>query len=205
MTKEADHYNKFYSENHVTFGKGQPDSLIKSILEYRTSGSVLELGAGDGRNALFLAEHGFLVKAQDISEVGVEKIRKQAQERNLIIETEVSDLRTMTLDKSFDIIMCTFVLHHLSLDEAQRLIQQMRLRTNPGGLNAIATFTDNGDFYRKNPDSDNFYPSENKLKDFYPDWEIIKYSEAEGKAFAKKADGTDLVNVSARLLARKPI
>ena len=66
-------YNKLYSENEITYEDGKPDDIVEDILKFKSFGSALEIGAGEGRNALFLAEHEFQTTAQDISQVGIEK------------------------------------------------------------------------------------------------------------------------------------
>jgi len=76
MPDYKERYNRIYSENETTFGGGKPENVVEDILNYRKNGSVLELGAGEGRNTLFLASNGFEVKAIDISDVGVRKIQE---------------------------------------------------------------------------------------------------------------------------------
>ena len=169
------HYNKIYSENEKTFGGGKPEKVVSDITKYKTSGLVLELGAGEGRNSLFLAEQGFEVTAQDISQVGVEKLNKAAQEKGLNIQAEVKDIRTLDTDQHYDVFVCTYVLHHLSREDAISLIKQMQEHTNEDGLNTITTFTENGDFYRNNPDTDNFYPKEGELRELYAGWDVLEY------------------------------
>jgi 2-polyprenyl-3-methyl-5-hydroxy-6-metoxy-1,4-benzoquinol methylase len=46
-------------------------------------GSVLDVGAGEGRHAVWLAELGWDVTALDFSGVGLEKGRRRAEERGL--------------------------------------------------------------------------------------------------------------------------
>ncbi len=200
----GNHYNKIYSENETTFGAGKPERVVSDIIKYRSSGTVLELGAGEGRNSLFLAEQGFKVTAQDISEVGIDKISKLATERGLNVQAEVKDIHTLNLERNFDVLICTFVLHHLPRTEALKLIKQIQEHTNPEGLNAITTFTENGDFYRNNPDTKNFYPKEGELRELYAEWKILEYEEVESQAFAKRPDGSPMINMSAEILARKP-
>lgn len=197
-------YNRIYSENETTFGGGKPEKVVSDITKYRSSGSVLDLGAGEGRNSLFLAEQGFDVTAQDISEVGLGKLNKTAKEKGLNIQTEVKDIRTLSPDHNFDVFVCTYVLHHLSRQDALVLIKKMQEHTNADGLNTITTFTENGDFYRNDPGTTNFYPKEGELKDLYLGWEILEYEEVEGQAFAKKPDGSPMINISAKIVARKP-
>ena len=198
------HYNKIYSENEKTFGDGKPEKVVSDITKYKSSGSVLELGAGEGRNSLFLAGQGFEVTAQDISQVGIEKLTKAAQEKSLNIQTEVKDIRTLDSDQNYDIFVCTYVLHHLSREDAVLLVKQIQEHTNADGLNAVTTFTENGDFYKNNPSTANFYPEEGELRNLYADWEVLEYEEVENQAFAKRPDGSPMVNVSAKIIARKP-
>lgn len=197
-------YDRIYSEHEKPFGDGQPDKVVSDITKYTSSGQVMELGAGVGRNSLFLAEKGFEVTAQDISQVGVEKINKAAKEAGLHIQTEVKDIRTVNPDKNYDIFVCTYVLQHLSKEEATLLIRQMQAHTNENGLNSIAAFTQNGDFYRNEPDTENFFPKEGELKELYAGWEVLEYEEIENQALSKRPDGSPMLNVSAKLIARKP-
>ena len=203
MSQESEYDNQIHSEHEVTFGAGKPERIVQAILRYRSAGSVLELGAGEGRNALYLAQNGFEVTAQDISEIGIDKMKKLAQEKGLAIKTEIRDSRTFDLARDYDIMICTFMLHHFSREEALGLIKHIQDHTNSEGLNAISAFTTNGDFYRNNPGTKNFYPGINELRELYADWQILEYEEAEGSAFAKKPDGSPMRNITARLLARK--
>jgi len=151
--------------------------LVEKVLEYIKSGKVIEFGAGEGRNSLFLASRGFQVVAVDISQV------------------EFTD--------SYDLMVCIFTLHHLMRDQAIKFIGGMKQETMLGGFNLITSFTKNGDFYRKDPTTDKFYLNENELKDLYQSWEILTYFEKEGKAFAKNPDGTAMVNIFAGMIAKK--
>ena len=70
--------------NASTFGG--PSQEIRDIASRLPTGSrVLDLGSGEGRNALFLAERGFAVTAVDISEAWDSQVAVSAQERNLDI------------------------------------------------------------------------------------------------------------------------
>ncbi len=202
----GERYDKIYSqtENETTFNKGRPESVVAEIVKHKTSGKALELGAGEGRNSLFLAEKGFTVTAKDLSQVGIDKIKKLAAERGLNIQAEVADIRTLGSEDNFDVYVCTYVLHHLKRDEALSLIKQMQEHTNAGGLNALTTFTENGDFYRVDSEAGDFYPAPDELKSLYDGWEILDYEEVENQALQKKEDGTHMMNVTAKILARKP-
>jgi len=71
----------------------------------RAKGRALCLAAGEGRNAVYLAQQGFDVIAVDISAVGLEKCRGLAQQRGVEVETVVADLTTFDLGvEAYDLI-----------------------------------------------------------------------------------------------------
>ncbi len=197
-----DSYNKIYSHNETVFG-GEPEQVVRNVVKYRTAGSAVELGAGEGRNSLFLASNGFEVSAYDISKVGIGKIAKRAAELKLNVQAEVADVRALNLQRNFDVVASTYMLHHLSREEALALVKRMQEHTNPEGLNAITVFTKSGDFYKGNPETDRFYPDAGELKSLYAEWDILEYEELEVPAVDTKPDGSQMSNVAARLLARK--
>src|SRR5437868_1666638 len=94
--------------------------IVKKILEYRQSGSVIDIGAGQGHHSIFLAEQGFDVTAVDTDPALMENLSKIAKEKNLPITAQVGDVRTLTTDKQWDVIICTFVLHFLQDDEVNK-------------------------------------------------------------------------------------
>ena len=95
------------------------------------------------------------------------------------------------------------MLHQLTREEALKLIEQIKEHTNPEGLNVIKTFTENGDFYRTNPDTNNFYVKNDELQKLYEGWEILEYKESESEAHKQNPDGSQMINISAKILAKK--
>jgi tellurite methyltransferase len=206
---------KYLKENYVEFfGKvenessyGKPGKVVELIPSYLESGTVLDLGAGDGRHALFLASKGFEVKAIDISEAGLEKLKRFAEAQKLSVKTEHEDLSSWSIDQDYDVMVSTSILQHLPTKQAMRILEEMKQHTRPNGLNAISLFTNNGDRYRmdREDDPDAFYPAEGWLKEYYKDWEILNYDESSGNLIGKnRPDGTPMSNIVAKLLARKP-
>jgi tellurite methyltransferase len=104
--------------------------------------SVLDLGCGEGRNALFLAERGFDVTAVDISEHGVSKLRSLASQRGLKVRAEVADMRSYQLDREFDLIISHGCLHLIERAAWQQVLQRIKGHTSAGGHNVVAVFTD---------------------------------------------------------------
>lgn len=204
----ADHYDKTYRENPKTFGNGKIEPFIlEATLIIPPDGKVIELGAGQGRNALELAKKGFQVTAVDISQVGVDSMNKKAQELGFPnFHAKVLDSReALATDEEYDLIVSTFMLHHLSREDAEKLITKIKERTKKGGINAIATFTVEGDFAKSPNAKDRFYPRLGEVRELYESdgWEIIKYGEKKRKSGQIKPDGSPMFNIRAEIIAKK--
>lgn len=201
--KIADHYNKLYSEDPTAFS-GNPLPLVEKLLEHTQKGSVLEIGAGSGRNSIFLAKNGFDVLVTDISSSAIQKIKEVAEKENISLQTEVFDITEKELSEAFDIIICTFVFQHLLKNDAESVIKKIQSHTKPSGFNIIYAFTKDGDFYQRKPDTPNFYLDNKKnLESFYSDWTIIDSSEKRRKAYALDEHGNAQFNVAAEILTQK--
>ena len=187
--KTADFYNKFYSEDETTF-TGEPTSLVAMLPNFLTEGTVLEIGAGVGRNALFLASKGYDVTAVDISSVGIDRIVEEAKEKGFLVRTLVSDVAEDSIQGSYDTIVCSMMLHQLSREDAREVIKSMQDHTNQGGFNLITTFNKNNYFFRNNPETPNFYPdNKEQLEGLYSDWKLIESFVKDTKSAARDADG----------------
>jgi len=201
--KVADYYDKVYSEDEKAFS-GEPLPLVKVLTEHLSSGSILEIGAGAGRNSLYLSSKGYKVLATDISSLAVERLKNTASSSGIKLEAEVADAAEKDLRGDFDAIICTYTFHHLITEDAELVINRMQQHTKPHGFNLITTFTKNGDFYKNNPSTTNFYlDNKEQLENLYKGWNIIKSFEKKGQARALDTNGKPQFNVFAGLLAQK--
>jgi len=205
--KIAEYYDNLYSQQEYTFGgeKGEPTNIVIGALKYINSGKVLDIGAGEGRNSLFLAEKGFEVEAVDISEVGIKKLKNSAKEKELKIKVKIADLNEIDLDDSYDMIVCSFITHHFIRDDVVRLFEKMKKHTNYNGLNVISSFTKDGDFFSANPTTDKYYPAKGEIKDFYKDWAILEYREEKSKTRKTHPDGSPMFNFSSLMITQKKL
>lgn len=84
-------WNKRYSSKTYAYGTKSNDFLI-SMIARLPNGKILCLAEGEGRNAVWLAEHGNEVTAVDASEIGLQKADKLAEEKGVEITTVHADL-----------------------------------------------------------------------------------------------------------------
>jgi tellurite methyltransferase len=145
-------YNQIFADDDSGFCE-KPLPIVEALPKFISSGDVLDIGAGPGGNSLYLASQGFNVTASDISRVAIQKIVKKAEAAGLFIETQVNDLTEMELKHEFDVIICTFVMHHFSREEAELAIRNVQRSTRRGGFNIIASFTNKAICLREAPHS----------------------------------------------------
>lgn len=67
------------------FGESPSEAAIRAAEIFKSQGQkrILELGAGQGRDALFFARNGFQVHVLDYTREGTERIRQKAKEQGL--------------------------------------------------------------------------------------------------------------------------
>lgn len=129
---------------------GPPSLEILELLDRLPRGArVLDLGCGDGRNAIPLARAGHRVTAVDRSRAALAALRRAAlregsssdEESPLGIEIVEADLAVMCPLEHYDLVIAHGVLHLLAPHDRDALIERVRRHTRPGGWNVIAVFT----------------------------------------------------------------
>ncbi len=98
--------------------RGYRKRRVFELLEFETIAgkSVLDVGCGNGANAVFVAMHGAQVSGFDLSPVGVQTAQKMAEANGVgeLCHFEVAQASKMPYaDDSFDAVMLNAVLHHL--------------------------------------------------------------------------------------------
>jgi len=68
-------WQKEYKKKQFYWGL-KPTPRLKQVIKYAKRGKALDVGAGEGRNSIFLAQNGFEVEAIDLIPEGLEKLKK---------------------------------------------------------------------------------------------------------------------------------
>ncbi len=139
---------------------------------------ILDLGSGDGKNALYLSSKGFRVTAVDNDKKALATLQQQARQSHLAISTCECNIEDYLFARDYDSIVCTWVLHYLSKEKAYQLINRVKQHTMPQGVNLIIAFTNNGQL--QNEDPSRFYLEPNELLELYRGWEILAYKKQMG-------------------------
>ena len=123
--------DRFQSDAYV-YGTA-PNQFVRAHAEKWSAGAtVLELGAGEGRNAIFLAEHGLAVTALDYAREGLHKLQQLADERGVSVETIQADVTVWSPNRTWDGVVSTFL--HLPPEARPQLYRTMQAALTPGGV-----------------------------------------------------------------------
>ena len=100
---------------------------------------VLDLGCGQGRDAIMIARRGHHVVGVDQSPTGIAQMAEAASREGLAIEGVVADILTYHPEGEYDIVVFDRVLHMLGSDEQrQRMLHRAMGAAVPGGYLLIA-------------------------------------------------------------------
>jgi SAM-dependent methyltransferase len=94
----------------------QPNMFLVREVEGLEPSTALDLACGEGRNSIWLAEHGWQVTGADFSAKGLEKGRALAAQRNVDVAFEQHDATTWEPTRSFDLV----AVFYLQLPQPER-------------------------------------------------------------------------------------
>jgi 2-polyprenyl-3-methyl-5-hydroxy-6-metoxy-1,4-benzoquinol methylase len=123
-------WNLRYESEDSFLGEQPSPFLAREIERIKAlvpGSAALDIACGEGRNSLFLAQHGFSVTGLDISDIGLEKGRKRARAKGVDIDFKRVDLDFYAFEGKYDLILnFNFLMRELLPSEVACL--------NPGGL-----------------------------------------------------------------------
>jgi SAM-dependent methyltransferase len=136
----AEDYDSAYEKDEALFGSKE-SHLLKQCAEFIPDGArVLDLGVGQGRNALPLARQGYHVTGIDTSQVSVDTVNRLAAEENLPVKAHLQDFLNYEPDRSFDVVLCFGLMQIQDLAGCASLVDRLHHWTKPGGTLFLTTW-----------------------------------------------------------------
>lgn len=166
-------WDERYNKRSYVYGKRPARFLAENYSYLPAESKVLDMGVGEGRNAIFLAQKGHKVTGIDISSVAIKKSKKLAKEFNVKITTIVGSLEKYPIKKnSFDAIICFYYVD-------RSLINKMVSWIRPGGIlifeaHTLKEFAKKSD---KKMEKKTYYLHEQELLTMFPTMKVLKYEE----------------------------
>jgi SAM-dependent methyltransferase len=125
---DAAHWDARYADSDRVWSP-HPNATVAEVVAPLEPRTALDVGAGEGRHAVWLASRGWTVTAVDFSRVGMDKGRREARARGIDVDWVVADVRTWTPPQAsaYDLVLVAYL--HLEGDVLSRVREWLA----PGG------------------------------------------------------------------------
>lgn len=170
-SRDQEFWNKKFSDPKTEFNR-KPSPLLVDAIHGRRPGRALDLGMGEGRNTIYLAEQGWQATGVDLSDVAVAQARTRAARLHLTINAIVDDLTHYQPGVAQWDLIAAFYVHAWYNGTRPETPARLLAALRPGGLLVIEGFA--------GPERFMFQPNE-LLRDF-PALRILRYEDTEAEA-----------------------
>lgn len=178
---EFEEREEMYGRDEYYWGR-EPSRLAEKTVEHVPGEpgelGLIDIGAGEGRDAVFFAERGFDVTAVDISPAGLEKAHRLATERGVELTTLEADANELEVPELVDVVFSVGTVQFIRPGVRKRQFERFQQATNPGGIHAIFAFVDHPDIPPA-PDTtdDQYLFDRDELQAYYDGWDTLSSEE----------------------------
>ena len=131
-------YEKIYQQQRHALGKPSQPFVTFFEQHERKNADVLDLGCGQGRDALFIARLGHYVVGVDSAPSGIAQLLEDAQRETLNVEGVVADLTEYEPSGEFDVIVIDRTLHMFPAEVQVDVLARVSGNVRDGGFVLIA-------------------------------------------------------------------
>jgi 2-polyprenyl-3-methyl-5-hydroxy-6-metoxy-1,4-benzoquinol methylase len=115
----------------------EPNRFLTEEVVDLEPGRALDLACGEGRNAVWLAAQGWTVTGVDFSAVGLDKARRLAEQRGVVVDWVNADVtRYEPPARAFDLVVVLYL--HLPSTDMTRALTHAEDAVAPGGTLLVA-------------------------------------------------------------------
>jgi SAM-dependent methyltransferase len=157
------HWDERYAASEQLWS-GAPNQALVAGVETLEPGRVLDVGCGEGADAIWLAQNGWQVTGLDVSSVALERAARHAAEAGVTVTWVHAGLVEASLPaESFDLVSAQYPVLAKSVDfVAERTLLDA---VAPGGA---LLFVHHADFHFDDPEHPGFNPA-----DFVGPWDLL--------------------------------
>jgi SAM-dependent methyltransferase len=165
-------WDSFY-EDAPAHWSGRPNPHLVTDAAALPPGAALDVGSGEGGDAIWLAERGWRVTAVDISQVALDRASIAAGDQASRITFEQHDVLAWTpAPDGFDLVSAQYL--HFPTPQMHALVQGLATAVRPGGTLLIVghAITDHRPFPPE------FFYTGDELAALLPDgWEVVSATD----------------------------
>ena len=169
---EAEYWSDYFHGKNQNFNRN-PNSLLTQAVEGRRPGKALDVGMGEGRNAIYLAKQGWQVTGIDRAEGALAVARQQANKQGVKITPILQSAEEFDWGREqWDLVALLYV------SAVRGNVAKIRESLRPGGLVVVEAFL----APPGSPARGTEYEPGELRKMFGEGFEILRYEETEGVA-----------------------
>ncbi len=196
-------YEEEYKTQEYYWGT-EPNNACYQVLQLMPPTKhlkLLDIGCGEGKDAVFFARNGYDVSAFDVTDAGIEKTRSLAERTGVHINVFKADILEYRLDTYYDIIFSSGVLHYIKPEYRKEIFDNYKQFTNENGIHIFNVFV-NKPFIAPPPEKEpNAYKwHSGELLTHYHDWLMKDSSEI---VFDCNSSGIPHKHAMTKMIAQK--
>ena len=187
-------WNSVFERSKARGWKWEANEFLSEVVADLHPGSALDIGMGQGRNSLFLAEGGWQVTGIDISDEAIAQSLAQAKEAGLELTALRADVNTFDYgEEKWDLVVGMY-MHSLITGNADKIMRSLK----PGGLLVLEGF--HRDLNRESVEGGYFGFATHELLDAFARLRVLHYEDLTDNSDWGRGGRNPIV----RFVARKP-
>jgi SAM-dependent methyltransferase len=148
-SRQSDWWNGFYEDRAkpCPFFVASPDeNLVRWVDDALVRpGKAVDLGCGNGRNAIFLARRGFAVEGVDYAQTAIDWAHERVREAGVAVRLRCESVFALALEAgSCDLVYDSGCFHHLPPHRRRTYVELVTTALKPGGWFGLTCFRPEG-------------------------------------------------------------
>jgi SAM-dependent methyltransferase len=127
---DADAWDQRYSASELVWSR-EPNQFVAGELADLPAGTAVDLAAGEGRNAIWLAARGWSATAVDFSQVALDKGARLAADAGTEVTWVCADATTWQATAPVDLVVMAYF--QVPADDRRRAVRNAAGMLRPGG------------------------------------------------------------------------
>ena len=199
---DISYYENDYRREEYFWGIQPSDMCLKvlKLLPPIRPLKILDIGCGEGKDAVFFARCGYDVSAFDVSEAGLEKTKRLADNAHVNVRTFRADMWDYRLDEKYDVLFSSGALHYIKPELRDEVMENYKAHVTDNGIVALHVFVKKP-FISAPPEKEenSFNWKSGQLFTYFHDWYIEHCAEY---VFDCNSSGIPHRHAANRLFAR---
>lgn len=201
---DTSYYENVYRDSTGYYWGVNPSPMclkVLSLLPPDKHLKLLDIGCGEGKDAVFFARCGYDVSAFDISDAGLDKTKRLAESANVEVDVFKANIWDYRLSCKYDILYSSGALHYIKPELRGEIFNNYQNHTSPDGIHAFNAFVQKP-FIPPAPEKEDhsYLWHSGELLGYYSDWLIEDSSEY---IFDCKSSGVPHKHAISQVYARK--